>query len=145
MTDSDSTLPKPHIEPPTESPAAASSGPLPASEGMAKKLRINRTGQLTPQQSRLVWVVGMGAFVFMLCPLAMIVQMVGLVLVGETPSVTLGGIVFTVIGLVFVVLILGLVGTNVVAFLSEALMKRPAQYAQGPLEIRASSTDRPEL
>lgn len=140
MTDHDAALPEPYIAPPPDAPE-----PIPASEAMVEKLRINRTGQLTPQQSRLVWLVGGGAFAFMLCPLAMIVQMMGVVLAGTTPSITLGGIIFALIGLLFVILILGLVGTNVVAFLGEALMKHPVKYAKGPLEIRISSKERPEL
>jgi hypothetical protein len=136
MTDTDA-LPDPHIEPPE--------GPLPASEAMAERLRVNRTGHLTPAQHRLVWIVGIGALVFMLCPLGLVLQMLVVILAGETPTVTLGGLVFTAVGAGFVVLILGLVGTNVVAFLGEALSPHPVRSAQGPLQIHVSSKKRPEL
>jgi hypothetical protein len=131
---------------PDRSPDRAS-GPIPppASPEMAARLAINRTGQLTPGQRRLSLVVGLIALVIFLCPLALLAQAAVLLLTNNAPAITLGGVLITIIAALFLVLFAGLVGTNARTFLGEALTRRPVRYARGPLEIRATPGDRPEL
>lgn len=119
--------------------------PIPASAAMAAKLAINRTGRLTPAQRRLALIVGLGALIFLLCPSAMLLEMTVSVLSGAAPLPTLGGVIFTVVGAGFMILLAGLLGTNAAAFLGEALMRRPVRWARGPLQIRLTEGDRPEL
>ncbi len=117
----------------------------PATPEMAARLAVNRTGRLTPSQRRLVLLAGLGALVIFLCPAAMLVQLGAVVVLGDAPVTTVGGIIFTAAGLLFVLLFAGLFGVNVQTFLPEALMRRPVRYVRGPLEIRVSEGNRPEL
>jgi hypothetical protein len=131
---------------PERSPDRAS-GPIPppASPEMAARLAINRTGQFTPGQRRLSLVVGLIALAVFLCPLALLAQAAALLLTNNAPAITLSGVFLTLMAALFLVLFAGLVGTNARTFLAEALTRRPVQYARGPLEIRPTAGDRPEL
>lgn len=117
----------------------------PAAPSMAAKLTINRTGQFTTPQRRLVLIAGLVALVLFLCPAGMVVQVTALLLFGDTPVPTLGGVIFLVLGGGFMVLFAGLIGVNIASFLPEAFMRRPVKYARGPLQIHVSSRERPEL
>jgi len=108
---------------------------------MAARLAANRTGRLTPGQRRLALVVGLVALLFLLCPLALLVQVGALLLAGDVPVPTLGGVIFTGLGVFFMVLFAGLIGTNASTFLPEAVMRRPVRFARGPL----AEGHRPEL
>lgn len=119
--------------------------PPPASPAMAARLAVNRTGRLTGPQYRLAFLVGFGALVVLLCPLAMVLQLVAVLFLGDAPVPAVGGIVFTVLGVGFMVLMVGLIGTNAHTFLREAFMRRPVRYARGPLDIRVTDGHRPEL
>ncbi len=141
MTGSDHT----HTDSTRDTTAATADTPPPASPELAAKLAANRRGKLTGPQRRLVLVVGLGALAFLLCPLAMLLQMASVLALGDAPVPTLGGVIFTVIGALFMLLLFGLVGTNAHTFLREAFMRRPVRYARGPLEIRVTEGDRPEL
>ncbi len=118
---------------------------LPASPEMAVRLAANRTGRLTAPQRRLALIVGLGALVIFLCPLAMLVQMGALLLWGDAPVPTLVGVVFTILGALVVVVFAGLLGVNALAFLPEAFMRQPVRFARGPLQIRITEGHRPEL
>jgi hypothetical protein len=72
-------------------------------------------------------------------------QVAAVALTGDVPVPTVAGVIFTVLGILFVVMFAGLVGTNAYTFLLEALMRHPVKYARGPLEIRVSTGNRPEL
>ena len=117
----------------------------PADPPMAEKLAVNRTGRLTVSQRRLALIVGIVALGFLLCPLVMLCQVAALLLVGDVPVPTLGGVVFTGLGVFFGVLFAGLIGSNVSTFLPEVFMRRPVRYARGPLAVRVSEGHRPEL
>jgi hypothetical protein len=117
----------------------------PASPDMAAKLAINRAGRLTRSQRRTVIAAGTATGALLLCPLAMVIQMGVLALAGDLPPVTVGGIVFFVVGAVFLALFAGLIGTNAAMFLPEAFGRNPVRSARGPLEIRMTETKRPEL
>lgn len=122
------------------------SHPLPAATPeMAARLIVNRTGRLTRAQHRTALFVGLGALVLLLCPLVLLVQMVAVLLVGDTPLPTLGGVIFTGLGALLVLMFVGLVGVNVETFLPEAFMRRPVRVARGPLTIRPTDGSRPEL
>jgi hypothetical protein len=112
---------------------------------MAARLAANRAGRLTPSQRRLALLVGLGALGVFLCPLAMLVQISLFLLWGDVPFSTLGGVAFTIVGALFLVLFAGLIGVNALAFLPEAFMRHPVRCARGPLEIRVSEGERPEL
>jgi hypothetical protein len=117
----------------------------PASSDMAVKLAVNRTGRLTPAQRRVALVAGLGALLLMLCPVALLIQMGAVLLVGDTPVPALGGVIVTGIAALLVLLFAGLVGANAGTFLPEAFMRRPVKVARGPLEIRMTAGHRPEL
>ena len=115
------------------------------SEEMAAKLSINRTGQMSSGQRRTVLVAGVLTLLFLLCPLTMLLQMVGILLAGSAPAVTTVSALFTVVGVLFMVMFVGLIGTNVQRFLPEAFGRQPVRYARGNLRVRASEGHRPEL
>lgn len=119
--------------------------PIPASPAMAARLAVNREGRLTGPQRRLLLSVGVGALLFLLCPSALLIQMIAAVLSGAAPFPTLGGAIFTVIGVGFLLVLAGLLGTNAIAFLGDGLARRPVRYARGPLQIRLTAGNRPEL
>lgn len=139
MTDPDRTPSPDAITPPE------TAGPPPASETMAQKLTVNRTGKLTGPQYRLAFLVGFGALVVLLCPTAMLIQMAALLLLDEAPAPTVGGVIFTVLGAGFFVLLLGLIGSNAYTFLLEAFMRQPVKVVRGPLTVHVTDGDRPEL
>jgi hypothetical protein len=117
----------------------------PAAPEMAEKLAINRTGQLTAGQRRVVMVAGMVALLLLLCPLSILVQAAALVVSGTTPAVTLVGLAFTILFVLFILLFLGLIGTNAGLFLPDAFGQRPVRYVRGELGIHLSEKERPEL
>jgi hypothetical protein len=117
----------------------------PATPEMAAKLAANRAGHLTSRQHRLALAVGVLASAFLLCPLALLIQVAVVLFLGDVPVPTVGGVIFTILGVIFVVMFAGLVGTNAYTFLLEALMRQPVHYARGPLEIRVSTGNRPDL
>jgi len=117
----------------------------PATPDMAARLATNRTGRLTPRQHRLALAVGVFALAFLLCPLALLIQVAVALFMSDVPVPTAGGIIFTVLGVMFAVIFAGLVGTNAYTFLLEALSRHPVRYARGPLEIHVSAGNRPEL
>jgi len=119
--------------------------PPPADPDMAAKLAINRTGRLTSPQRRLALLVGLGAFVVLLCPLSILLQVMLVLLAGDLPIPTVSGVIFTVIGVLFVLMYVGLIGSNVATFLPEAFMRRPVRFARGPLRVRVPERERPEL
>ena len=112
---------------------------------MAARLAVNRTGRLTAAQRRTVLLAGLGALIIFLCPMALLVQIVAVLFLGDVPLPTSGGVIFTVLGVFFVLLFVGLFGVNVATFLPEAFMRRPVRAAQGALEIHVSEGNRPEL
>jgi hypothetical protein len=112
---------------------------------MAAKLAVNRTGRLTPPQRRVALIVGVGALLTFLCPLVMVIQLGALLLGGDTPVPTLGGVILTACGVLFLIFFAGLIGINAWTFLPEAFIHRPVRYARGPLQIHESSRQRPEL
>jgi hypothetical protein len=118
---------------------------LPASPQMAEKLAANRTGRLASSQRRLVRVAGVGALTVLMCPVALLVQMVALVAAGAVPAVTVGWVLFTVIGVLFVLLFAAMIYANVQLFLPDAFGAHPVRYAHGTLELRATEGHRPEL
>ncbi|MBN2304324.1 MAG: hypothetical protein JXQ72_07610 [Anaerolineae bacterium] len=117
----------------------------PAAPGMADKLAINRTGRLTPGQRRTAIIAGVGALAFLLCLLALLVQLGVVIALGDAPVATLSGVFFTVLGLAFAVMFAGLIGTNAAHFLPEAFGPDPVRYARGLLEILPVEGHRPEL
>ncbi len=117
----------------------------PATPEMAARLTVNRTGRLTAGQRRRVLLIGLGALTFALCPAALLVQMVGAFLLTDLPVPTLGGVLFTAVGVFFALLMLALFGANAHTFLKEALARQPVRYARGALEIHVSEGHRPEL
>lgn len=119
--------------------------PAPASAEMAERLDINRSGQLTPQQRRTALIAGLVTLTLLLCPLSMLVQFVWVLLAGSAPAATIAGLVFTALGVGFLVMFLGLIGSNVQRFLPEALGNQPVRYAQGPLIVLPAEGHRPEL
>ncbi len=119
--------------------------PPPASPEMAARLTLNRTGRFTPGQRRLALVVGGLALVIFLCPLALLLQVVALLFARNAPAITIGSAVITVLGVLFLILFAGLIGSNAQTFLTEAFMRRPVKAARGPLEIRVTAGNRPEL
>ncbi len=121
------------------------SGPaLPASPEMATRLAVNRTGRLTPAQRRTVAVAGCVALALLLCPLALVVQ-VGALLLSEGITLSWGSVLIGVFVLLFFAIFAGIIFTNVRMFLPEAFSARPVRYARGPLQVRMTSTNRPEL
>ncbi len=116
-----------------------------ASPEMAARLAANRAGRLTASQRRLALIAGLGALIIFLCPVAMLVQMGALLLWGDAPVSTLAGVVFTILGALFVMMFAGLVGVNALTFLPEAFMRQPVRFARGPLQIRITEGHRPEL
>ena len=123
----------------------ANTSPEPASPEMAAKLAVNRTGRLAPSQRRMVMIAGVVAAALLLCPLAMVIQLVGLIATSNVPAVTTVGVVFTVLGVVFLLLFAGLIYVNARMFLPDALGPNPVRYVRGVLEIRLTDKDRPEL
>ncbi len=119
--------------------------PTPAPPEMAARLALNRLGKLTHAQKRRAVLVGVGALTLALCPAALLVQMLGALLLSDLPVPTVGGVLFTAVGVFFVGLMLALFGANAHTFLGEALSSRPVRYARGPLEIHVSEGNRPEL
>jgi len=117
--------------------------PEPASPEMARKLAINRTGRLTPGQRRTALIAGLVTLGFLLCPTAMLLQLGVAMVTGDLPAPTPVGIGFTLFGLVFMLLFFGLFGGNVMAFLPEALGRRPVRYARGPLIVHMTQSERP--
>jgi hypothetical protein len=117
----------------------------PADPDMAAKLIINRAGRLTPGQRRLALMIGLIALVMLLCPVTLLIQMGAILLIGSAPVPTLGGIIFTIIGVLFMLLFIGLIWVNIEMFLVEAFSRRPVSYARGLLEIRMTERRRPEL
>lgn len=120
-------------------------GVLPASPEMAAKLAVNRTGRLTPAQRRTVMTAGIVALLALLCPLALLVQIGALLLTDRLPAATTGGIAFTVLGVLFILVFGGLALTNARMFLPDAFGPHPVRAARGPLRIRLPQRDRPEL
>ncbi|MBN1562486.1 MAG: hypothetical protein JXA10_01510 [Anaerolineae bacterium] len=119
--------------------------PPPATPAMVARLTINRTGQFTPGQRRLSLIVGLGALGLFLCPLAMLAQLIAVLFANNAPAITMSGVVIIVIGVLFLIMFAGMVGTNAQTFLTETFMRRPVHHARGPLEIRVSEGNRPEL
>lgn len=119
--------------------------PPPASPGMAERLAVNRLGQLTPGQRRRALLVGGGAALFLLCPLALLIQLGAVMLWGNAPMPTVAGILLAALGVLFLLVFVGLIGINAWLFLPEAFMRQPVRYARGPLEIRVTPGHRPEL
>ncbi len=119
--------------------------PAPATPEMAARLAVNRRGKLTGAQKRRALLIGLGALSFALCPLALLVQMVGALLLTDLPVPTLGGLLFTAVGVFFALLLLALFGANAHTFLGEAFSRQPVRHAHGPLELRVSEGNRPEL
>ncbi len=119
--------------------------PQAATPEMAARLAVNRLGKLTRAQRRRALLIGLGALALALCPLALLVQMVGTLLLTDLPVPTLGSVLFTAVGVFFALLMLALFGANAHTFLGEALMRRPVRVARGPLELRVSEGHRPEL
>jgi hypothetical protein len=117
----------------------------PATPELAAKLAANRAGHLTSRQHRLALAVGVLAPACLLCPLALLIQVAVVLFLGDVPVPTVGGVIFTILGVLFVVMFAGLVGTNAYTFLLEALMRQPVHYARGPLEIHVSTGNRPDL
>jgi hypothetical protein len=118
---------------------------LPASPEMAEKLAVNRTGRLTPTQRRTVMIAGLGALVLLLCPLTLLIQLIVIALSGNLPLLTVGGLIFTGLGALFILLFSGLILANVQMFLPDAFGKHPVKVARGPLKLHASEKERPEL
>lgn len=129
----------------TDHDAPAPAPIAPAAPEMAERLATNRTGRLTPAQRRTVLGAGVFALGFLLCPLALVVQMIAILSLEGSVEVTVSGIFFTVLGALFAVLFAGLIGSNAVRFLPEALGRQPVRYARGPLRIHLSEGERPEL
>jgi hypothetical protein len=117
----------------------------PADPEMAEKLSVNRAGRFTSAQRRNVSVIGGVALLLMLCPLTLLIQMFGIIFFSDVPVPTLSGVIFSVVGVLFLVVFAGLIGVNVQMFLVEAFLRRPVRYARGPLEIRMTEGKRPEL
>jgi hypothetical protein len=112
---------------------------------MAAKLAINRTGRLTAGQRRVMLWAGLGAALLLLCPLTLLVQMGVLVASDRVPVVTTAGLIFTVLGLLFVLMFAGLAWANVQMFVPDAFGRQPVRFARGPLGVHVSEKDRPEL
>ena len=129
----------------TDSPSNSDPTPLSASPEMAARLIHNRSGQFTPGQRRLSLVVGGIALLIFLCPFAMVVQLIALLMTNNAPAISVGSAVITVVAVLFLIVFAGLVGSNVTMFLTEAFMRRPVKAALGPLEIRITEGYRPEL
>lgn len=123
----------------------AEQSPPPASPQMAERLAINRTGRLTPGQRRLALLVGGSAALFLLCPLALLIQLGAVMLWGNAPMPTIAGILLAALGVLFLLIFVGLIGINAWMFLPEAFMRQPVRYARGPLEVRVTAGHRPEL
>lgn len=119
--------------------------PEPASPEMAAKLAVNRLGRLAPSQRRTVIVAGVVASALLLCPLAMVIQLVALIATSDVPAVTTAGVIFTVVGVLFLLLFAGLIFVNARMFIPDALGARPVHFARGPLEVRLTEKKRPEL
>ena len=117
----------------------------PADPDMAEKLRTNRTGHFTPAQRRKVFLIGGGALLFMLCPLTLLIQMFAIIFFSDVPVPVLSGVIFTLVGVLVLVIFAGLIGVNIQMFLVEAFLHRPVRCARGPLEIRLTEGKRPEL
>lgn len=130
---------------PHETVSSQSEPIQPADPAMAARLAVNRTGRLTAQQQRLLVGAGVFSLVLFLCPLALIIQAGAVLLIENPPGVTLFGVIFTVLGVLFLVFFSGLVGVNVVSFLPDAFSRQPVRYARGPLRIHPSSRERREL
>lgn len=125
----------------TPSPAPAQR----ASKEMAARLAVNRTGQLTTAQRRTVLTGGVVALAFLLCPLAMILQMGAVVLADGLPIVTAASVFFFVLGVLMFAVFLGLAGTNVHLFLRDVFGREKVRVARGLLQVHMSSKERPEL
>ncbi|RPJ01753.1 MAG: hypothetical protein EHM39_02865 [Chloroflexi bacterium] len=117
----------------------------PADPEMAAKLSINRTGRLTGPQRRTALIIGGIALLMLLCPVTLLVQMAGLLLTSDVPVATVAGVVFLLLGALFLIIFVGLIWVNVETFLAEAFMRQPVTVARGPLEIRVPERQRPEL
>lgn len=112
---------------------------------MAAKLAVNRTGRLTPAQRRTVLIAGIVALGALMCPLVLLLQFAALAVAGRLPATTAGGLLFTLLGLFFVLLFGGLAWTNVAMFVPDAFGKRPVRWARGALRLRVPEKHRPEL
>lgn len=117
----------------------------PASPQMADKLVFNRTGRLAPAQRRIVVIAGVGALLLLLCPLTLLIQAAVLILTGNIPVATPGGLLFTVVGGFMLALMAILIFANVQMFMPDVLSREPVRYARGPLQVRASEGHRPEM
>jgi hypothetical protein len=117
----------------------------PADPEMAEKLSTNRMGRFTPAQRRNVFVIGAVALLIMLCPLTLLVQMFSIIFLSDVPISTLSGVIFSLVGVLILIVLAGLVGVNIQMFLVEAFLRQPIRYARGPLEIRMTEGKRPEL
>lgn len=119
--------------------------PPPASPQMAERLAVNRTGRLTASQRRRALLVGGAAMLFLLCPLALLVQLGAVWLGGDVSLHPVTGVVLVALSVLLVLIFAGLIGVNAWTFLPEAFMRQPVRYARGLLEIRLSTGRRPEL
>jgi hypothetical protein len=117
----------------------------PADPEMAEKLSTNRMGRFTSAQRRNVFVIGAVALLIMLCPLTLLVQMFSIIFLSDVPISTLSGVIFSLVGVLILIVLAGLVGVNIQMFLVEAFLRQPIRYARGPLEIRMTEGKRPEL
>ncbi len=117
----------------------------PASPQMAERLAVNRTGRLTTGQRRLALLVGGAATLFLLCPLALLLQLGAVLLWGDAPVPTVAGVALAAFGVLFLLIFVGLIGVNAWTFLPEAFMRQPVRYARGPLQVRVTAGHRPEL
>jgi hypothetical protein len=112
---------------------------------MAERLAVNRTGRLTAGQRRLALLVGGAAALFLLCPLALLLQLGAILWLGDAPVPTVTGVLLAALGVLFLLIFVGLIGVNAWTFLPEAFMRQPVRYARGPLEVRVTPGHRPEL
>lgn len=129
-----------HFEPDTDPQSIP-----PASPEMAGKLAVNRAGRLTSSQRRLM-VMGAGAAgLFLLCPLMLVIQLGWVALAGQLPPATWISVAFLVVGLLFILVLLGLIGTNLQMFVPDAVGQHPVRFARGLLRIHMSAKERLEL
>lgn len=112
---------------------------------LAEQLAANREGRLAPTQRRVVGIGAVVALVILLCPLALLVQLGGLLLAGTLSVGAPVDVIVVVIGVLFILVFAALVGVNVQMFVPDLLGHEAVRYAQGPLEIHVSAGNRPEL
>ena len=126
-------------------PSQTADDTAPAMPDMAEKLAVNRAGRLTSAQRRTVMIAGIVATLALMCPLVLLLQFAALAIGGRLPAASVGGLLFTLLGLFFVLLFGGLAWTNVAMFLPDAFGKNPERSVRGPLRIRVPERQRPEL